>query len=499
MSWPNPPRFNFGGWEHRDTKAKARIKVINSPPPLSKAFIHNDPSRIANNANADIAADEYHRYTADLNYLKQLNCTMYRFSIAWPRIFPSGRGTVNQAGVDYYNKFINAIIQNGATPLATLYHWDHPQALEDQYGGWLDRRMVDDFEAYAAKAFSLFGDRVKYWLTINEPSSYCPKSYGDNYLAPGVKKGIKATYTCGHNVILAHAAAARKLRSLYPGSKISLPLVGDWGEPASSSSAGRRGYVFDDVSAYGIVAKLGTVDQAASISSLVGGHGWFADPLTRGDYPAAMKNDKTIGPNLPVFNTTEKAAVKGTIDFFGVNYYGATWAYASSSSPLGFTSSYKNPYTGAYIGTQAGSSWLYVYPSGLRKMLKWIHTTYPSLDVWVTENGVSVPGEGTMTTAQAIKDTFRVNYFKDHLKEVENAVGDGVPVKAYLAWTLLDNFEWRDGYSIRFGIVRVDYSSSSLTRTLKDSGRYLAQYFGGVAPAGGSSSGGTKGDWDFCT
>ncbi|KAJ3041725.1 hypothetical protein HDV00_008813 [Rhizophlyctis rosea] len=411
-----PSSVQFWGLGTSGYQSDGALNIDGRGQSVWDAFIQTDPTRIANNANPNTAADEYHRYTADLAYLKQLNCSMYRFSTSWPRIFPSGRGAVNQAGVDYYNKYIDAIIANGATPLATLYHWDHPQALENEYGGWLSRRMVDDFESYSTTLFTLFGDRIKHWLTINEPSSYCTNAYGDNVFAPGVKQGTKGTYACGHNVILAHAAAARKLRAMWPGSEISLPLVWDWVEPASESAA----------------------DQAASTASLVKGHGWFADPLTKGDYPAALKAD--IGPDLPVFNSTEQQLIKGTMDFFGLNYYGAKYVYASPS--IGVTSSYQNPYTGAQIGVPSGSSWLVVYPAGLRKMLNWVHKTYPSLDVWVTENGVSVPGEGTMTREQAVKDTFRVKYFQDHLKELENAVQDEVPVKAYLGWTLLDNFEW---------------------------------------------------------
>lgn len=282
--------------------------------------------------------------------------------------------------------------------------------------------------AYADKIFDLLGDKVKYWLTINEPSTYCSASYGpDARLAPEYLGTEQDVYNCVHYVILSHASAAHSLKKRYPKGQISIPLVDNWNEPATNTQT----------------------DRDAADRSQFRELAYYADPIISGDYPAELKADPRINRYLPKFTDAQKKFVRNTVDFFGLNYYTARWAYNDPDSPLNVSTDPINPVTQQPIGPQADVDWLYVYPQGIRKLVNWIHNRYTRLPVWITENGVAAPGEGNpnATLSQIINDTFRVNYFRDHLNQLRLAVVENkVPLKAYMAWTLLDNFEWRDTF-----------------------------------------------------
>ncbi|KAJ3120779.1 hypothetical protein HK098_004235, partial [Nowakowskiella sp. JEL0407] len=355
------------------------------------------------------------------------------------RILPRGTldGGINQQGVDFYDNLINKLIAKGITPIVTLYYWDLPSPIQS-YGGWLNSTIIADFTAYARLLFGLYGDRVKYWLTFNEPSTGCDYGYGDGTFAPGVVGGESGKFTCVHNTLLAHASAAETLRLNFAnqGGKISFPVVTNWYEPATTSA--------NDI-------------MASNLKTLQIG-GWQWDPVIFGDYPLELKN---YFPALPKFTNTQKLQLKGSIDFIAVNYYTGFIATYNGGSDI------CQCYTSIPPGAeQAASTWLYVYPYGMRRLLQWLKARYGSMKIWVTENGEQI--------SQSPNDTQRIMFFQKHLEQLSVAIKtDLVNVKAYLAWSLLDNFEWNRGYLERFGVVGVDYNGGTLKRTIKTSAYWL--------------------------
>ncbi|KAJ3120050.1 hypothetical protein HK098_004917, partial [Nowakowskiella sp. JEL0407] len=396
-------------------------------------------NRIADGKNADIAADSYIRMKEDVDLLASMNIQLYR-------ILPRGTldGGINQQGVDFYNNLINKLIAKGITPIVTLYHWDLPSPIQS-YGGWLNSTIIADFTAYARLLFGIYGDRVKYWLTFNEPSTGCDYGYGDGTFAPGVVGGESGKFTCVHNTLLAHASAAETLRLNFAnqGGKISFPVVTNWYEPATTSA--------NDI-------------MASNLKTLQIG-GWQWDPVIFGDYPLELKN---YFPALPKFTNTQKLQLKGSIDFIAVNYYTGFIATYNGGSDI------CQCYTSIPPGAeQAASTWLYVYPYGMRRLLQWLKARYGSMKIWVTENGEQI--------SQSPNDTQRIMFFQKHLEQLSVAIKtDLVNVKAYLAWSLLDNFEWNRGYLERFGVVGVDYNGGTLKRTIKTSAYWLRNFWSGA-------------------
>ncbi|CAN0929447.1 Beta-glucosidase 40 [Linum grandiflorum] len=270
--------------------------------------------KILDFSNADVAVDQYHRFDDDIKLMKDIGLDAYRFSISWTRIFPNGSGHLNQGGVDHYNKFIDALLANGIEPYVTLYHWDLPQALYDRYTGWLDPQIVQDYVEYAETCFEKFGDRVKHWITFNEPHTFAVQGYDSGIAAPG-REGDSHTepYIVAHHTILAHATAADIYRRKYkPAQKGILGVSFDvvWFEPGSSSPS--------DVDAA----------QRAQDFQL----GWFLDPMMFGDYPSSMRS--RVGNRLPKFSDSDVSLVKGSLDFVGINHYTTYYATNSSSGTL---------------------------------------------------------------------------------------------------------------------------------------------------------------------
>lgn len=429
-------------------------------------FSHT-PGKIAGDQNGDVADDHYHRYAQDIQLLQSLGIKHYRFSLSWSRILPTGKvQPVNQAGVDFYNRILNLLQQANIEPLVTLYHWDLPQALMDEYNGWIDARVIDDYRDWVALAFTLFGDRVKHWSTFNEPWVFCNLGYGNGVHAPGrcsnrtlCPEGDSATepYLCAHNILLSHAQAVHVFRQYFPpgSASISMTMNADWAEPLTTSPQ----------------------DIEAADRHMQFFLGWFADPLYFGDYPLVMR--QRLNGTLPVFTAEQQKMLQGSIDFFGLNHYSSFYC-ANNPNPgphdaeATIGSHEKN---GVPIGVQADSDWLFVVPWGVRKILNWISQRYHYPPIVITEEGVDVPNESNFPLSQALNDTFRVNYFQSYLHEVECAYFiDHVNIIGYNAWSLMDNFEWADGYSKRFGIVYVDYAND-LQRHVKDSARWLVNYF----------------------
>uniref|UniRef100_H2YY85 beta-glucosidase n=1 Tax=Ciona savignyi TaxID=51511 RepID=H2YY85_CIOSA len=399
-------------------------------------FSHT-PGKRANNETGDIACDSYHKVKEDVNLVKMLGVQQYRFSISWSRIFPDGTTSyVNQAGVDYYNSLIDSLLKIGVEPVVTLYHWDLPQALED-VGGLLNETVVDRFNEYADFCFKTFGNRVKFWITFNEPYVITWLGYGIGVFAPGINSSPgEAPYQAAHNIIKAHAKAYRTYKKFYKGKqggRIGMTMSTEWAEPKDPNNP-------SDVEA---------ADRV--IQSILG---WFAHPIFKnGDYPEVVKkqvNERRTPSRLPVFTDAEKVEIAGTADFFAINGYTSrlvTYQDKSTWPP----------------------NWLKIVPWGMRRLLNWLDREYGHPTVYITENGVG-------TSDATVDDQIRVNFYKAYINEALKAQQlDGVDLQGYTAWSLMDNFEWNSGYGPRFGLFEVDFNDAMRPRTPKRSSIYYNQ------------------------
>ncbi|XP_012065489.3 beta-glucosidase 12-like [Jatropha curcas] len=426
-------------------------------PSIWDTFTHKYPGRIVGGANADVAVDFYHRYKEDAKIMKNLGLDAFRFSISWSRVLPRGNisGGVNKKGIQFYNNLINDLLSQGIQPFVTIFHWDLPQALEDEYGGFLSPQIVDDFKDYAELCFKEFGDRVKHWITLNEPWSYSNTGYNMGIFAPGrcskfmnpqCLAGDSSTepYLVGHHLLLSHAASVKLYKEKYQGSQkgqIGITLISHWMEPYSNSKS----------------------DQDASKRALDFTYGWYMDPLTYGEYPQSMVT--LVGNRLPRFTKDQSKMVKGSYDFLGVNYYSAFYASSVPATPNPVNISYSTDSltnltverNGILIGPTDGSMWIHSYPKGLQNVLKYTKEKYNNPTIYITENGIDQLDNGTLTLKELLNDSNRINYYNQHLFFIQKTIEEGVNVKGYFAWSLLDNFEWAAGYSMRYGIHLVDY------------------------------------------
>ncbi|XP_022154096.1 beta-glucosidase 12-like [Momordica charantia] len=428
-------------------------------PSIWDAFAHKFSGKIIDGSNGDVANDAYHHYKEDVGIMKNMNLDAYRFSISWSRILPKGKltGGVNMKGIQYYNSLIDELLAKGIKPFVTLFHWDLPQALEDEYGGFLSPHIVNDFQDYAEVCFKEFGDRVKHWITLNEPWSYSMGGYAQGSFAPNrcsswmhlnCSGGNAATepYLASHYQILAHATAVKLYRDKYQKSQkglIGITLVSHWFVPVSNGRKHRN----------------------AAQRALDFMFGWFMDPVTFGDYPESMKS--LVGKRLPKFTQEQSKLVKGSYDFLGFNYYTANYAAytpPNANRTTYFTDARAKLLTernGIAIGPKAASPWLAVYPRGIRDVLLYTKAKYNNPLIYITENGVDEVNNATLPLKEALVDNFRIHYYQAHLYFLRKAIEDGVKVKGYFAWSLLDNFEWSSGYTVRFGINFVDYKDGT--------------------------------------
>ncbi|XP_042489608.1 beta-glucosidase 12-like [Macadamia integrifolia] len=439
-------------------------------------YTHKYPGKIRDHSNGDVAIDSYHRFKEDVATMKDFRLDAYRFSISWSRVLPHGklgRG-INKKGVQYYNNLINELISKGIQPFVTLFHWDIPQALDEEYGGFLSPQIIDDFQDYAELCFKEFGDRVKYWITLNEPWSYTNGAFNLGIFPPGrcskwvgdCTGGNSATepYLGTYHQLLAHAAAVKAYKEKYQASqkgKIGISLVSDWMVPIS-----------EDIST-----------KAAAKRSLDFMFGWFMQPLTYGDYPQSMKN--LVGNRLPKFSVKQSKMVKGSFDFLGLNYYTANYItnvpLSSDVKMSYYADVHANRSTsrnGIPIGPMAGSDWLFMYPRGIWDLLLYTKRKYNNPMIYITENGVSELNNSTQTLEEALTDNMRIDYFYRHLLFVKKAIKEGVNVRGYFAWSLFDNFEWAYGYTVRFGIHYVDFKNG-LKRYPKRSAYWFKRFLHG--------------------
>ena len=408
-------------------------------PSIWDTYSHT-PGKIEDGTNGDIADDHYYRWREDIELMQELGVNAYRFSISWSRVLPKGRGKVNNKGLQFYSALVDELLDADITPFVTLYHFDLPQALQDDGGGWLRRGIVDDFEAYVDAVSVELGDRVKHWMTINEPWELAWQGYVTGEDAPGVKLGNREALKVSHNVLLAHGAAVRTLRENSQDANVGIVLHLNMVEPATARPE----------------------DIAAAHRWELHQNRWYLDALYRGGYPSEMI--KLFGADAPDVIPGDMELIQEPIDFLGVNNYRRSVVTEGTDLPPVNMKRVNPP--GEY--TEMGWE---VHPEGLYRILKWVHTNYPVSKILVTENGASFTD--TVSPDGKVHDERRVAYLREHIKQAHRAMREGVPLGGYFVWSTLDNFEWAYGYSRRFGLIYVDYKTQK--RTIKDSGYFLAE------------------------
>ncbi len=407
------------------------------------------PGKTRDGDTGDVATDHYHLMAQDVDLMAHLGLTAYRFSIAWPRIVPDGTGAVNGRGMDFYDRLVDRLLDRGILPVATLYHWDLPQALEHQ-GGWLNRATALAFAEYVEAVTRRLGDRVTQWITLNEPWCSAYLGYGTGVHAPGLHS-MEAAVTAGHHLLLAHGLAVPRLRALArPDARVGItlnltPVYADDRRPET----------------------LYSQQQAHRFHNR-----WFLDPVFHGTYPEGLFDSLGVPP--PAIEDGDLASIAAPIDFLGVNYYSRLLLRADdpqSTQPRSAPSYFGGQIVGPVPGSAYTDMGWEIYPEGLVDMLVSLQRDYRPRAIAITENGAAF--RDRWAGGDHVHDAQRVAYFREHIQAMAVAVLLGVPVEGYFAWSLLDNFEWAEGYSRRFGIVYVDYPSQR--RIVKDSGRWYAE------------------------
>ena len=407
-------------------------------PSIWQRFSHS-PGLVKNGENGDVACDHYRLYESDVRLMRELGLNAYRFSVSWSRILPEGKGRVNQGGLDFYSRLVDALLANGIQPNVTLYHWDLPAALDDR-GGWLNPDIADWFADYASVVFKALDDRVKMWATLNEPWVVTDGGYLHGALAPGHKNLFEAPIA-SHNLLRSHASAVQAYRA-EGKHRIGLVVNIEPKDPASDSLE----------------------DLAATARADAYMNRQYLDPAIHGRYPEEMK--EIFGEAWPGFPQSELDHIRQPIDFLGINYYTRS-VTCNDPKALPVRAGRVRQPRHAYTETD----WE-VYPPGLTNTLVWIKKQYGDIPLYVTENGAAFYDPPTANGGE-LSDPLRVEYFRTHLRAAREAIRQGVDLRGYFAWSLLDNFEWSLGYSKRFGIVHVDFETQK--RTPKASARLYSE------------------------
>jgi beta-glucosidase len=387
------------------------------------------PGKVRNGDTGEIACDFYHRFPEDIGLMKELGLDAFRFSIAWPRVLPEGRGTVNAAGLDFYDRLVDELLAHEIEPFPTLFHWDTPQALEDA-GGWPLRETAEAFVEYVEAVVDRLGDRISHWTTHNEPWVYAWIGHAWGEHAPGRTSEADAVATA-HHLLLAHGWAVEVLRRAAPQAQVGITLNLSHAYPASPSPE----------------------DEAAAWRLDGEGNRWFLDPLFRGTYPADLLDRNELV--APLVRDGDMEAIAAPLDFLGVNNYFRFVVTDSGEGP-------RVVHDPEAPRTDMGWE---VYPDGLYRVIARVNADYAPAAIYVTENGAAF-GDVRGHDGR-VRDPERQEYLASHIGSVGRAVEEGVPVKGYFVWSFLDNFEWAHGYSKRFGLVYVDYPT--LERVPKDS------------------------------
>jgi beta-glucosidase len=408
-------------------------------------FSHT-PGKILNGDTGDIACDHYHRFKEDIRIMKKLGLKSYRFSIAWPRIFPNGKGAINSKGVDFYKQLVEELLEKGIEPMVTLYHWDLPQVLQDK-GGWYNRDTIGYFADYAFYMYRALGDRVKLWITHNEPlsSSYIGHATGE--YAPGIADPAVSAQV-SHHIMLSHAKAVQAFRQ-------------------SDCRDGSIGIVLYFVDIHPASDKQEDREIAQMVDGVI--NRWFIDPVLKGSYPGETLDIFMKEFNAPVIKQEDMDFMKANaVDFIGVNYY-TRMVVRKSKGPafLGYETVIPEHANLTGIGWE-------IYPEGLYNILMKICRDYGNPLMYITENGAAF--SDTQVKGNIVQDNDRIDYVKAHLIEVNRAIKDGANIGGYFLWSLMDNFEWSHGYSQRFGIIHVDFET--LKRSWKKSAFWYRDVIG---------------------
>ncbi|WP_351224510.1 GH1 family beta-glucosidase [Streptomyces sp. NPDC002133] len=405
-------------------------------PSIWDTFSHT-PGAVDNGDHGDVACDHYHRWPEDIALMKELGITDYRFSIAWPRVVPGGDGPANPAGLDFYERLTDGLLDAGITPHATLYHWDLPQVLQDR-GGWPARDTAEHFAAYASVVAGALGDRITRWCTLNEPLCSAWIGHLEGRMAPGLTD-IRAAVPASYHLLLGHGLAAQAVRAASPGARVGIVNNLSTVEPAGGSDA--------DVEA----------------ARRMDGHTnrWWLDPVHGRGFPADMLEVYGVGlPERP----GDAATIAQPLDWLGLNYYFPMTVTADPSGPPPFVRQVRRPGV-----PRTGMDWE-IDARGLESLLVRLTDEYGARELYVTENGSAYPD--VVGADGQVHDPERTAYLDQHLAACARAVRRGAPLAGYFAWSLLDNFEWAYGYDKRFGLVHVDYGTQK--RTVKGSGRHYA-------------------------
>lgn len=398
-----------------------------------------EPGRIKDATGIEMACDHYHRYREDVALMKWLGLKAYRFSIAWPRVQPLGQGAWNEAGFDFYDRLIDELLAAGIKPHATLYHWDLPVALHDEFGGWTSRSIVPLFADYAAEVARRFGDRLESIATLNEPWCVATLGYETAQFAPGQTSRSTAIQV-SHHLLLAHGAAVQAMRAV-ASCKLGIVLNHTPAFPADNSRA-------EDCHA-------ARIDDGLNVR-------WYMDPLFRGQYPADIIHH--LGADAPHIDEGDLACINQNLDFLGVNFY--TRSFISTQDPA-LTAPGEHGFTD--MGWE-------IYPAALTQHLVRITREYAPPPIFIMENGMA---NADQVVNGQVHDVERIAYLRDHLQALARAVELGVDVRGYFYWSLLDNFEWNSGYTKRFGLFHVDYNNQK--RLAKDSAKWYRNFIAGCA------------------
>lgn len=400
-------------------------------------FSHKE-GKIKNNDTGDTACDHYHKFKEDIQLMKSLGIQSYRFSIAWTRILPEGVGQVNQKGIEFYNQLIDELIKANIEPVITLYHWDLPQSLQES-GGWNSEKTVHAFVEYASIVFKAYGDRVKRWITHNEPFVISILGYSQGVHAPGIKN-TKVALQVAHSLLVSHGLVVKKFRELNLKGEIGITLN------------------LTSVDAYSEDEK--DIEAAQIFSEHI--NEWFLSPLFKKKYPDKLRNlyEKKYGKLS--FETTDFDIISEEIDFLGINYYSRAVVKYNKQSDF-FQIETIKPSSSEYTAMD----WE-ICPEGLLNLLITINKNFTQKPLYITENGAAF--NDTLDSDCLINDSKRINYLKGHFKSAHQAIKRNIPLKGYYVWSFMDNFEWAYGYEKRFGLIYVDYEN--LQRYKKDSAKW---------------------------
>jgi beta-glucosidase len=480
-----PPGFVFGSGTSA-YQVEGAADEDGRTPSIWDVFAHAGHSGVA---AGNVACDQYHKYKEDVKLMADMGLEAYRFSISWSRLLPSGRGPINPKGLQYYNNLIDELITHGIQPHVTLHHFDLPQALEDEYGGWLSQEIVRDFTAYADTCFKEFGDRVSHWTTINEVNVFALGGYDQGITPPARCSppfGLNCTkgnssiepYIAVHNMLLAHASATILYKQQYKvllSASLPSSICIAFCYVLFITQYKQHGSVGISVYTYGAVPLTNSVKDKQATARVNDFYiGWILHPLVFGDYPETMKTN--VGSRLPAFTEEESEQVKGAFDFVGVINYMALYVKDNSSSLKPNLQDFNTDIAVemTLVGNTSIENEYANTPWSLQQILLYVKETYGNPPVYILENGQMTPHSSSLV------DTTRVKYLSSYIKAVLHSLRKGSDVKGYFQWSLMDVFELFGGYERSFGLLYVDFKDPSLKRSPKLSAHWYSSFLKGT-------------------